>query len=380
METEKNKLHKISDAWNYFFLETEFLQKQINYAYDEDIKTNYYGDILHYFLDTFGLITDENFKKSPDNHVFNAIGLMQSIYIHQDLMDELLYIFKLPASVLKDKTPNRTIRNELIGHPIRKLKNELQSSVLFRFDSPTNAITYVLYEKANNFKGKIVNYSTDSIIKNHSAFLNKYFDVMLRKICAVFIRYNKKLDILSKLIEKGVAFDKLLNYAKQFAEQIFKSHYIFDYEYLLDYYQKRHTHPRYQNAVDQFLINLKEFVKDKQEAIEQFINPKELSSSEIETVVRIRYITLNENEISEEQEVDQVRKQKENIHYELSKLAERNPVFGIQYFKRKFQDCPVIFAELLHMEDNNHDDKEYYAAFEYIKPQIEYTTSDLFYK
>ncbi len=48
-------------------------------------------------------------------------------------MDELLYIFKLQHSEMADKEPNRTVRNELVGHPIRRKPNDgpLISSVYF---------------------------------------------------------------------------------------------------------------------------------------------------------------------------------------------------------------------------------------------------------
>src|SRR5438045_3034682 len=131
MNEVNDTLDKITTSWNHYFWKNKFCQNRINFT--SEIKTNYYGDILSYFNDTLALLTDINPKKEFNKSIFQTIGVLQLIYTQQDLIDELLYIFKLPQSTKGDKNPNRDIRNELIGHPIRRKPkdNELISSVFF---------------------------------------------------------------------------------------------------------------------------------------------------------------------------------------------------------------------------------------------------------
>jgi hypothetical protein len=106
---------------------------------------------------------------------------MQIIYVHQDLIDELLYIFKLSASSKEDKNPNRNIRNELVGHPIRR-KKELVSSVLFDvFNRSNKELRYTKYSKEKDFKADLLVYDIENIIKRHQQFLNKYLDEIIKK-------------------------------------------------------------------------------------------------------------------------------------------------------------------------------------------------------
>lgn len=44
------KLDKIADIWNNFILEYKFCNKKIKF--NDEIKTNYFGDILGYFYIT----------------------------------------------------------------------------------------------------------------------------------------------------------------------------------------------------------------------------------------------------------------------------------------------------------------------------------------
>lgn len=168
----KYKLKKITKIWNDYILNYKFFQSKIKF--DEVARSNYYGEILHYFEDTFELIKPYETGKGFIGNIFNTIGLMQIVFVHQDLVDELLRIFKLSESKKEDKNPNRELRNELTGHPInRNKKRELESSVIFGKNLSKDTIHYVKYAKEDNFTGKEISHSVKSVIERHWNFLDQ---------------------------------------------------------------------------------------------------------------------------------------------------------------------------------------------------------------
>lgn len=172
MKEIQEQLREINNYWNKYYFKKDFFQKRINFT--DDVKTNYYGDLNNYLLDTLALVDEFKETGTPQEYISKSIVLMQVIYIHQDLIDELLYIFKLPASSKDDKNPNRNIRNELVGHPIRReigRKKELISSVLFDvFNRSNKELRYTKYSKEKAFKPDLLVYDIEDIIKRHQQF------------------------------------------------------------------------------------------------------------------------------------------------------------------------------------------------------------------
>ena len=118
------KLDKISDIWNYFIWDYRYCSSKIKF--DDDIKTNYFGDILGYFQDTLDIVFETKILPTEHSEKFShTISFLQAIYIQQDFVEEMLSIFKtgIDKGQLKNDhsySINRDLRNELIGHPIRK--------------------------------------------------------------------------------------------------------------------------------------------------------------------------------------------------------------------------------------------------------------------
>ena len=280
MKEVNMKIDKITKIWNFFILEVEFLQDKINF--NQEVATNYYGDILYYFKDTLDLIKvnkieNDNFKDG----IFNVIGLMQIIYAHQDLTDELLYIFKLQQSSKKDKLPNRKIRNELVGHPVNRspVDNKLQSSVIFGKNNGKGYIHYIKYERENNFSFKDVKYSIKDIINYHKDFLNKYLDKILKKLHNILKSYKKSLENILKIVLKENQFLKVLNLAKKYYPYIFKYNFLFQKEILLDCYEKRSNHFRYEKAINDFLLELESGIRETINRIEEILTEKKESEN-----------------------------------------------------------------------------------------------------
>lgn len=131
------KLDLIADIWNSFIWKYEFCQKRIKFT--SEVQTNYFGDMFDYFQDTFKLIFSNRNSNSQTDKFSNQISLLQSIYVQQDFIEELLLIFKCginKGDLKRDSNYyiNRNIRNELVGHPIRKHKRQFISSCIFEHD------------------------------------------------------------------------------------------------------------------------------------------------------------------------------------------------------------------------------------------------------
>ena len=181
MNIIKSKLTKINFYWNEYYFIKEFFQEKINFT--DEVKTNYYGNLNNYLHDTLDLVKPFKKIKSDKNYISQIIVLLQVIYTQQDLIDELLYICKLQKSTKEDKNPNRDIRNELIGHPISRNKNDnnkLKSSILF--DITNKDEKYISYAKYSMRKSELNKYSIQEIIENHKFFLNKYLNKILIKM------------------------------------------------------------------------------------------------------------------------------------------------------------------------------------------------------
>ena len=229
MRTEtENKLEIIENFWRHFIWEYNFCLRKINFS--KDIPNNYVGIILGYFQDTLDVVFKERTQETYIERFAYNISLLQAIYVHQDFIEELLIIFKCDKNKgdLKkdnDYSINREIRNELIGHPIRKIeipkndfkpslcdkcgniidkpkkKSVLLSSALFAYDSDKSSITYLKYHKDNNYEFESKSYNISDIIQRHRLFLNRYLDLILKKSKSILKQFEKEIDKLLKLAE-----------------------------------------------------------------------------------------------------------------------------------------------------------------------------------
>ena len=148
IEEIEYKLNQIADIWNHFIWEYNFCKKNIRF--DLEAKTNYFGDILGYFQDTNDIIFNYTNPNNQSERFSKQISLLQSIYVQQDFIEELLRLFKLKlnkGNLKKDPNYyiNRDLRNELVGHPIRRENGngKLISSCLFGYNGDSDKITYL---------------------------------------------------------------------------------------------------------------------------------------------------------------------------------------------------------------------------------------------
>jgi hypothetical protein len=366
MEIVKLKLGLITDFWNSYVLNFHIIQNEIRW--NSEVQNNYFGDILNYLTDTFELIErkplETNFKES----IFYATGLLQIIYIHQDLTDELLYLFKLVKSSKTDKNPNREIRNELIGHPVSRENmdnsRKLKSTVFWGKNLAIENLHYIVYSADLKFKGIDKSFKTQNIIDTHIAYLDKYFEQILQQIRTILKRYSKHLAKLQNALDNKVAFYNIIELTSQLFESILKQNYIYDVTYLKECYKRKNEHIRYNYAIDSFLKELDEYLVDTQYNIQILLSKIE---NKYDSKEAIKLPELNFVIIRSSQEPIAMDIPNRTFDYELSKLhGKTHPIYNVSFFKNQFIDYPEIIEELENMELNLENNLEYYTSFEYL--------------
>ena len=335
-------------------MDYKYCQGQINFT--EEIRTNYYGDILSYFNDTLDLLSDVRFEMNFQKSIFQAIGLMQIMYIHQDLTDELLYIFRLHKSTKADKNPIREVRNELVGHPIRRIEGKLISSVFFGREFNNGTIDYFLYSAENNYRGKEIVHDLTSLIENHEKYLSKFLQVIWTRIEKILRQLQKKLKMINLLLTRDI---ELLNVLDHYYNPIFEDNYLFKPDILLSCYGKQNEHPRYRNTINLFLETLEEYIPETISNIDNLFSEKNKKFEFHEPIkIEVKFIDASEAP---------TKPVSKHLHYEFSKLFEKHPVFGIDYFKEKFKDHADILEELNNMQIHKRDNLEFYSSYEYLR-------------
>lgn len=365
------KLKRIADIWNHFIWEYDFCKRKIKFT--PEVQTNYFGDILGYFQDTFDIIFDERDSKSYSDRFSNQISLLQSIYVQQDFIEELLFIFncKISKSDLKkdlNYSLNREIRNELVGHPIRKQNGQFISSCLFGYNNGNDKVVYLRYHKDNNYKFESMEYPVSEIIERHKEFLNKYFDKILNKLNQILSKFVQEIENLEGLIDK-MSFDKILVISSVFYESIFKYDFIYDKESLEKIYARKDEHRRYQNLIDKFYYDLKSSLKEKKEYVTEIFEPRKVIE---ETNIEKPILEIKFND---EIEIDSTDINKTlTYNYELGKIATKRNPMDFEFFggclKRKCADNKIILDELNHMESNIYNEIEYYTAYRLICTEL----------
>ncbi|WP_313514835.1 hypothetical protein [Sphingobacterium sp.] len=372
-EEIENKLNKISDAWNTYIFKYEFCFKRLKG--NSDLRTNYFGDLMGYFKDTLDIAFESippNRKDHSATFSFN-ISLLQSLYIQQDFIEELLIIFKtgITKGDLKkdsDYNENRDLRNELVGHPIRKNKGELVSSALFSYQADTGIIEYMRYHKDNNFSFETKRYNIDDIRKAHFNFLSNYLDKIISSIKKELRIFQKQLVTILNVL-KADSFNQIINVAQTYFDDIFEAEYCFEKETLLNIYEKRNLHPRYQHVITRFLEYLKESVLETQNDIKLFCEENKIAPNFIDnTPVNLTFKKASELSFKKLEKA-----KKKNFNYEIGKLftekTEQYEFFS-GLLKIEFKDDDTILKELDHMNSNRLNRDEYYSALKYLSALI----------
>lgn len=377
MQTEiEVKLDKIANVWNYFIFKYKFCSDKIKF--DDEAKTNYFGDILSYFQDTFDIIL--NFEKTSNKTFTESfsrnISLLQSIYVNQDFIAEFLILFRCgltKGDLNKDSnySINRGIRNELIGHPISRDKSgNLISSTSFGYNAKVNeTIIYLKYHSENNFESEVKEYDISEIIKRHLDFLNTYFDMILIKLQIILNSFSKELFKIQKLI-LSKKIEPTISYVDKIYNAILKENYLFEKENLLKVHQRREEHLRYENHINYFIKELTVYINDTLRLINEIFTPiiEEENVTTDDYLEKPLSFILNETiDISK----SELKDKKVSYHNELGKLSTREYIFEMEFslerLKKAFSNNKTILDELLFLEENIYNELEYHCSLNLIR-------------
>jgi hypothetical protein len=287
----------------------------------------------------------------------------------------MLEIFKtgIDKGVLKNDPTyyiNRDLRNELVGHPIRKFQDNLVSSTLFSYKANEDEIQYLRYHKDNNFKFESKTYKILEIQELHRQFLENYFDEILLKLKSILEEYLSELDKLEMVINK-YDFKTVLKLVELFFEAIFNSDFVYDKASLSKIYERRNEHKRYQNFIDRFYNDLRNAIKDKRSSVKDIFERKliEKASSNSLPLPKIEIVFVSSDD---KREVKKPRK--ENYHYEIGKIATKRNLRDFEFFggmlKSKCRSNALVLSELEHMELNITDEIEYYTSLRLICAEL----------
>lgn len=372
MDEVYKKLETIRDVWNYNIWDYPYCQSEIKF--NSEAKTNYFGDLIGYFHDTLEIlkspIQGEGFSGVFSYH----LSLLQILYVQQDFIEELLKLFSTgydKGDLKKDENYyiNREIRNELIGHPIRRDKvKKLVSSTLFSYESKLNNIEYLRYHQDNNFQFESIKHKVSEVLERHITFLNRWLDIIIEKLKLVVSKHKIELNkILDKI--STIKFESLVSLLEQKYKPFLKNTYLYDKDSILKIFQKRKLHIRYNIVYEKFMEDLKmSLIEEIQNCDEVFTRQFKIYDGPVFEVKPIIFYDEDENiDVAQKRS----RNAKKDYHYPLQKLIDSN--------RRNYDDFDffsslilsqtknrVVANELNRMRENLFDEIEYISSYRLI--------------
>ncbi len=362
-----DKLNRINEAWTDFILNNEICHSKIRF--DEEVRTNYLNEIYHYLNDTIPFLDNPEYFDDFQKSIFQATGILQIIYAQQDLIDEFLSVFLLKKSKGENKLINKNIRNELIGHPIKKYKKvgsdkeELISSIFYGNGFTNGRISYLRYSKGNNYIPELIGYSLNEIIVRHFAYLDKYLELIYVKIKEVVLFYlNNLLDFYNGSLQSAeISVEEKLDLIGYYFTVVYK-YSRFSKDELKKFHNERKLKCRYEYVINTFLEDLHETIPNEIVRLQNFLkiektpvvsrsNPYNNGAKPGSVPFYKRPIGMNGKD----------------LRYEYSKLVEKKRFhFEVTYFREIFIKDKTVFDELNNMEENIDSHEEFYSSVEYL--------------
>lgn len=370
----ESKLKELNNIWVNYFFSYPFFHGKIKFTAEE--KTNYVGVLFGYFRDSFDVVF-----ASPPNE-FNSyvdkfnyqIALLQSIYVQQDLTEELLRIFRtgIERETLKNDinfSRNREIRNELIGHPISRNKDfSLRSSTVFGYEKSGNSISYLRY-KFPEETDVVQVVELKDLIERHTEFLNCYLDKLLEKSYEFLNQFKVEvIDVLGQLLKKGNE-----EIVIRFCETHFKNEFENKNELKLSQIvelKNNKSHPRYEYTFNLYWQFITDFFKDTTNGLNEIfskenLTPKTYSNKNIPDIFsKINFVDRNSDSSTSSSF------KRRDYNYELGKLYSKRNIIDFEHFcysiLQENKGEPIIIEEIEHMKMNLNNDLEFNCSWNYL--------------
>jgi hypothetical protein len=342
-------LKQIQDVWNSYIFKLKFFRKHFNF--DEATASNHFGQILDHFSDSLHIVDKAQTPESLEERYAFNISLLQTIFVHQDLIEEMHRIFKTNVNQGKlyddvNYKVNRELRNELVGHPIRRENGngDLTSSVTLSYNSQPNSIEYVRYHKSNGYSVEKIHHKLEEVIFRHHQFLKDNLRFIFKKIFNPLNKYLQKIDEIRKLMQQG-KFQAVVRLTEIYYDTFQHEDFLYSSNQIVAVYDKKDNHPRYKLIIEQYLFDLDYHLNEMTNKIESITKGKERKM--------INYpITICK------------------YHYEVGKLFTKRTYQDFDFFggilKNSLVDNHEAIKELNFMEINIRNEIEYYASCNYL--------------
>ena len=319
---------------------------------------------LGYFVDTLPILEKEyKYAKDFSEHFANCASLLQTIYIQQDFIEELLIVFKTKntkGDLKKDDDYfiNRDIRNELIGHPLRKdtgnkfqeamnnSDSSLVSMSLFSLNS-FNSISYLKYHIEKNFEFQHEQHLFEDVIKRHESFLDRYLNKVLSRVNIILERFIKHLNNFEKGISK-MPMQGLTDNLSNSYSSIYQQDHLYSKDNLLKLDQNKQIHKRYELVLGKFYKDLSDMITDYKIDTYRHLGKKEEA-----------------NKLSNQQIQEPIL----DNYYAIGKLfsLEDKKLFDMYSSELRTSKNQEILEELKYAKDNFEDRFEYYCTLHHIE-------------
>lgn len=349
MDDVKQILEQIQDIWNNYIFKLKFFRNY--YKFDSATASNHFGQVLDHFNDSLHIVENALTPESlSERYAFN-ISLLQTIFVHQDLIEEMHRIFKTNVNqgeLYKDSNYkiNRELRNELVGHPIRRVNGngDLTSAVTLSYNSQPNFIEYARYHKSNSYSFEKIQYSVDEIISRHHEFLIKNLNLIIESINKPLNRYLKKIEEIRKALNQG-NFIAIIRLTENYYESFQNENFLYKSNLIQAVFDKKDTHPRYQLLIDEYLFDLQFHLNEMVNEIESITKGKERKMANYPLYIP-------------------------KYHYEIGKLFTKRNHQDFDFFggilKKTLEDNKEAINELNFMEANIQDEVNYLSSCNYL--------------
>ncbi|SCZ00534.1 hypothetical protein [Flavobacterium caeni] len=373
MEEIYKKIETIRDVWNYNIWDYPYCQSEIKF--DDEAKTNYFGDLMGYFQDTLDTlkspITGERLFGTFSYH----ISLLQILYVQQDFIEELLRLFSTgynKGDLKKDSnySINREIRNELVGHPIRRDKTgKLISSTLFSYEAHQGKIEYLRYHQQNSFQFESVKHNVADVISRHEIFLNTWLDKIIEKLKLVVNKHKMELLKIKEKVD-SIKFESLVSLLEQKYKPFLENTYLYNKESILKVYEKKDVHKRYRIVYDQFLKDLVSSLDEQIDSCDEVFTKHFKIYDGPEIRLKPIFYTGDDGKIHIDlpKRKKKLGRPKKDYNYPLQKLSDphRRNYKDFNFFSNSIlSQCKnkVVVSELNRMGEYLHDDVEYISSY-----------------